>query len=130
MTLRSFHGIGPFCVTCIVSAHLPATRRTSPRESMRRAVRIASSLSGTIQKFSHSFRFIPSVTSRIIERESSVYVSSSESIITSESISTTRHIFGRFVLSRSPVAPNKVMIRFVPLIFLSVSRTFRSESSV
>lgn len=84
MTFRSFHLIGHDCVTWTDSAPLPATRRISPSRSMISAVRIASSRDGIIQKFSHSFRSIPSDTSRIIENESSVYVSSSVRIITSE----------------------------------------------
>lgn len=128
--LRSFHGMDHFCVTWTVSAHFPAARRVSHGCSMRRAVRIASSRSGTIQKFAHSRRSIPTDTSRMIARESSVYVSSSVRMMTSERRCAIRPIFGRFVLSRSPVAQKRVMIRLVPSIFRRVSRTLLSESSV
>jgi hypothetical protein len=77
MTFRSFHDIDHFCVTWTDSAHFHATRSISHFLSMMSDVRIASSRDGMIQKFSPSFRSIPSLTSRIMENESSVYVSSS-----------------------------------------------------
>lgn len=72
ITLRSLHGIGHFWVTCTVSAHFPATIKLSPGCSIISAVRIASVREGMIQKPSPSRRGIPTLTSRIIERESSV----------------------------------------------------------
>jgi hypothetical protein len=107
---RSLQGIGQLLVTCTVSHHFPAMRTISPGWAFLSAQWIASFRSGIIWNVSHSVRAIHFFTISVIRWEDSVYVSSSVRTTISASSWTTAPIFGRFVVSRSPVAQKTIII--------------------